>query len=134
MSCDICVFVSPCSVCARSKTSHQPSAGLLRPLPIPNQPWSHIVVTALPPLNSNTTIIFTGVDHFSKAVYFVPLSKLPTASETADLLVLHIFQLHGILHDMMSQTVDHNSPLKYDRLSVEPWAQRPACCLVTISD
>lgn len=101
MSCDTCVFVSPCSVCARSKTSHQPSAGLLRPLPIPNQPWSHIVVTALPPLNGNTTIL-TGVDHFSKAVYFVPLSKLPTASETADLLVLHILQLHGIPHDIVS--------------------------------
>ncbi len=66
-----------------------PSTGLLRPLPVPSQPWSHIgldVVTGFPPLQGNDAIL-TIVDRFSKAVHFVPLSKRPTASETADLLV-----------------------------------------------
>lgn len=58
-------------------------------------------VTRLPPSNGNTTIL-TIVDHFTKAVHFVPLSKIPTATETADLLVLHIFRLHGIPLDIIS--------------------------------
>ncbi|XP_037626231.1 uncharacterized protein LOC119488550 [Sebastes umbrosus] len=96
MTRDTRAFVSACSVCARSKASHQPPAGLLRPLPVPSRPWSHIAVdfvTGLPPSEGNT-IILTVVDNFSKAVHFVPLPKLPSATETADLLVLHVFRLH----------------------------------------
>ncbi len=66
-----------------------PSTGLLCPLPVPSQPWSHIgmdVVTGFPPLQGNDAIL-TIVDRFSKAMHFVPLSKRLTASETADLLV-----------------------------------------------
>ncbi|KAK7878028.1 hypothetical protein WMY93_031309 [Mugilogobius chulae] len=52
MSQDVRSFVSSCSVCARSKSTHQRPAGLLHPLPIPSRPWSHIAVdfvTGLPP-------------------------------------------------------------------------------------
>lgn len=65
--------------------------------------WSHIAVdfvTRLPPSNGNTTIL-TIVDHFTKAVHFVPLSKIPTATETADFLVLHVLWLHGIPLDIV---------------------------------
>lgn len=58
-------------------------------------------VTGLPPSNGNDTIL-TIVDCFSKAVHFVTLPKLPTASATADLLVQHVFQLHGIPQDIVS--------------------------------
>ncbi|KAM7396388.1 hypothetical protein PAMP_019432 [Pampus punctatissimus] len=43
-------------------------------------------VTGLPP-SQGDTVIFTVVDRFSKAVYYVALSKLPTACETTDLFV-----------------------------------------------
>lgn len=82
---------------SRSKSSPQPPAGLLRPLPVPSHPWLHIAVdfvTGLPPSNGNTTIL-TAVDHFSKSVHYVPLSKLPSASQIAYLLVIHVFQIHG---------------------------------------
>ncbi|KAK9533156.1 hypothetical protein VZT92_008305 [Zoarces viviparus] len=65
---------------------------------------SHIAVdfvTGLPPSGGNTTIL-TIVDRFSKAVHFIPLPKLPSAMETADLLVLHVFRLHGIALDIVS--------------------------------
>ena len=104
MSADTRAFVSACSVCARSKSSHRAPAGLLRPLPIPNRPWSHIAVdfvTGLPPSEGNTTIL-TIVDRFSKSVHYVPLPKLPSALETADLLVSHVFRLHGIPQDIVS--------------------------------
>ena len=104
MSADTKEYVSACSVCARSKASHQAPAGLLRPLPIPHRPWSHIAVdfvTGLPPSDGNDTIL-TIVDRFSKAVHFVPLPKLPSALETATLLTQHVFRLHGITQDIVS--------------------------------
>ena len=86
-------FVAACSICARGKASHQRPAGLLNPLPIPSRPWSHIAVdfvSGLPPSAGNSFIL-TIIDRFSKAVHFVPLSKLPSALETAELLVHHVF-------------------------------------------
>ena len=97
-------FVAACSVCARGKSTHKPPAGLLRPLPIPSRPWSHIAVdfvTGLPPSQGNT-VILTVVDRFSKMVHYIPLAKLPSALETANLLVLHVFKLHGLPIDIVS--------------------------------
>ncbi len=104
MSSDNKEFVSACSVCVRNKSSHRAPAGLLRPLPIPHRPWSHIAVdfvTGLPPSEGNTTIL-TIVDWLSKAVHYIPLPKFPSAMETADLLVQHVFRLHGIPQDVVS--------------------------------
>jgi len=77
-----------------------PSWGLLRPLPVPQRPWSHIAVdfvTGFPPSDGNTVM-----DRFSKAAHFIPLPKLPSARETADLLVQHVVRLHGIPADRVS--------------------------------
>lgn len=90
---DLKDFVKACSVCARNKPSNQPPAGLLQPLPVPRRPWSHIAldfVIRLPPSDGNTAIL-TIVDRFSKAVHLVSLVKLPSAKETAELLVQHVF-------------------------------------------
>lgn len=78
--------------------------GLLQPLPVPSRPWTHIsvdFVTGLPNSAGNT-VILTIVDRFSKMAYFVPLSKLPTAKDTAQLLVQHVFGLHGLPVDVVS--------------------------------
>ena len=94
-------------MCARSKASHQPPAGLLRPLPVPGRPWSHIAldfVTGLPNSHGNT-VILTVVDRFSKSVHFIPLAKLPSSMETVRLLVHNVFGLHGIPLDIVSDRV-----------------------------
>ena len=81
-----------------------PIPGSFRPLPIPSHPWSHIAmdfVTGLPPSNSNTAVL-TIVDRFSKAAHFIALPKLPSARETANLVTLHVFRLHGIPSDIVS--------------------------------
>lgn len=105
MAADVWTFVAACTVCMRSKSSHRPSAGLLQPLPHPTPPpRSHIAVdfvTGLPPSEGNTAIL-TVVDRFSKVEHFVPLPKLPTTLETANLLIQHVFRLHGILRDIVS--------------------------------
>uniref|UniRef100_A0A3B3HRL8 Integrase catalytic domain-containing protein n=1 Tax=Oryzias latipes TaxID=8090 RepID=A0A3B3HRL8_ORYLA len=77
---------------------------LLQPLPTPSRPWSHIAVdfvTGLPDSQGHT-VIFTVIDRFSKFCHFIPLHQLPTASETADILVQHIFRHHGIPSDIVS--------------------------------
>lgn len=44
MACDIRLFVLACSVCAVSKSSNRPPAGLLEPLLVPSRPWSHAFI------------------------------------------------------------------------------------------
>lgn len=93
--------------CTSSKASRGPPTGLLRPLPMPGRPWSQIAlefVTGLPLLEGNYTIM-TVVDHFSKMVHFIPLPKLPSAMETAKLIVDNIFRIHGIPMDIVSDRV-----------------------------
>ena len=97
-------FVAACDCCARNKNVHRPPAGLLRPLPVPTRPWSHIAldfVTGLPTSDGQDTIL-TIVDRFSKAVHYVPLTKLPTADEMTHLLTNHVVRLHGIPVDIVS--------------------------------
>ncbi|KAL0177020.1 hypothetical protein M9458_025914, partial [Cirrhinus mrigala] len=97
-------FVLACSVCARAKTSNRPPEGLLQPLPVPSRPWSHIAldfVSGLPPSQGNM-VVLTVVDRFSKAAHFIPLPKLPSAKETAATVVDHVFRIHGLPMDVVS--------------------------------
>ncbi len=97
-------FVLACSFCASCKTSNRPPAGLLQPLSVPSRPWSHIsldFVTALPPSHGNT-VVLTVVDRFSKAAHFIPLPKLPSARETATAVIDHVFRIHGLPKDVVS--------------------------------
>uniref|UniRef100_A0A3B3HJF8 Gypsy retrotransposon integrase-like protein 1 n=1 Tax=Oryzias latipes TaxID=8090 RepID=A0A3B3HJF8_ORYLA len=104
MNKDVREYITACSTCARSKTSNSPPSGLLQPLPTPNRPWSHIsidFVTGLP-VSQGNSVILTVIDRFSKFVHFIPLPQLPTASETAEVLVNHVFRHHGIPADIVS--------------------------------
>ncbi|KAI2666212.1 Transposon Tf2-6 polyprotein [Labeo rohita] len=104
MARDIRPFVLACSVCAVSKSSNRPPAGLLQPLSVPSRPWSHIsldFVSGLPPSQGNT-VVLTVVDRFSKATHFIPLPKLPYARETAVAVIDHVFRIHGLPMDVVS--------------------------------
>ncbi|KAI2647803.1 Transposon Tf2-6 polyprotein [Labeo rohita] len=48
------------------------------------------------------TVVLTVVDRFSKAVHFIPLPKLPSAKETAVVVIDHVFRLHGLPTDVVS--------------------------------
>ncbi|KAI3353056.1 hypothetical protein L3Q82_019628 [Scortum barcoo] len=91
-------YINACSVCARSsnpfpfltgKSSHRAPAGFLKPLPIPpplvsyccGRPWSH---------------------HPKVAVDFVSGLPPSQALETASLLTDHVFRLHGLPTDIVS--------------------------------
>lgn len=101
---DVRRFIASCTVCAQTKSSNSPPAGLLRPLPLLSRPWSHIAldfITGLPSSEGNT-VILTAVDRFSKAAHFIPLPKLPSARETAQIVVDKIFKIHGLPSDIVS--------------------------------
>uniref|UniRef100_A0A3B1IBQ3 Gypsy retrotransposon integrase-like protein 1 n=1 Tax=Astyanax mexicanus TaxID=7994 RepID=A0A3B1IBQ3_ASTMX len=101
---DVKNFVNDCSVCAQSKSPRQLPAGHLEPLPIPNRPWSHIgidFITDLPASQGFTTILVI-IDRFSKACRLVPMTKLPTAWQTAEALFQYVFRYYGLPEDIVS--------------------------------
>ncbi len=92
----------PALCAAREKLHISDLGGLLHPLPIPHRPWSHLsldFITGLPPSH---TVILVVVDRFSKAAWFIPLPKLPSAKETAELIMNHVFREFGIPLDIVS--------------------------------
>lgn len=58
-------------------------------------------ITELPPSNG-FTVILVVVDQFSKAAHFIPLPKLSSAPETAQLVAQHVFCHHGLPQDVAS--------------------------------
>ncbi|CAI7848657.1 unnamed protein product [Closterium sp. NIES-54] len=55
MANDVQKFVTSCDTCQRMKSSKQKKAGLLQPLPVPEQPWQVVsldFITGLPPTNA----------------------------------------------------------------------------------
>lgn len=81
---------------ARVPTEHRIPARLLHALPVPHHPWSHLsldFITCLPLSRGNTVVVIV-VDRFSRMVYFIALPKLPTASETARLIIDYVFKYH----------------------------------------
>lgn len=80
------------------------TAGLLKPLTLPSRPWSQIALEFVTGLlaSSGKSVILSIIDRFSKSAHIVALEKLPSAAETAQLMVGHVFRLHGILSEITS--------------------------------
>lgn len=93
-----------CSVCAVTKIPRQLPADKLMLLPIPNRPWSHIVVDFVMdlPVSKGYTIVLGMVDRFSKGCRFVPFNSLPSTLQVAETLFQHVFRYYGIPEDIIS--------------------------------
>lgn len=93
----------------RKEPSHQALAGLLQPLTVPGYPWSNIFldfVTVLPCSKGNSVILI--IDRFNKMAHFVTLQKLPSAKDMAQFLIDHVFCLHGVPMDVVSDRGPQN--------------------------
>ncbi|KAK3545820.1 hypothetical protein QTP70_015261, partial [Hemibagrus guttatus] len=104
MTVDVRRYVQGCEGCAMSKDPRHLPAGKLLPLPVPSRPWSHLgvdFVTDLPTSREHTCILVV-VDRFSKSCRLLPLRGPPTALETAELLLNHVFRYFGIPEDIVS--------------------------------
>uniref|UniRef100_A0A9J8BP41 Integrase catalytic domain-containing protein n=1 Tax=Cyprinus carpio carpio TaxID=630221 RepID=A0A9J8BP41_CYPCA len=104
MSRDVSRYVQGCSVCAVADTPRKLPEGKLVPLPIPEQPWTHIGVdfmTDLPPSQGFTSVLVV-VDRFSKSCKLIPLKGLPTALQMAEALFHLVFCHFGLPEDIVS--------------------------------
>ncbi len=99
---DVIRYVRSCLVCAMSKTSRHFPAGKLVPLPVPQQPCSHIGVDFITDLPNSERHMCVLVDRFSKACRLIPLKGLPTALETAESLFHQVFRNYGLPEDIVS--------------------------------
>ena len=97
-------YVSSCAECARAKSSRHKPYGMLKPLPIPDRPWTSIsmdLIEQLPPSESFNSILVI-VDRLTKMSLFIPTTTNLTADELARLFVQHVFSKHGVPSDLVS--------------------------------
>jgi len=85
-------LIVACQICSQHKSTHQAPSVLLHPLPVP---WSLVSLDFVTDLSSSdgNTVIFTVVDRLSKTAQFIALLKLPTAKETAEIMLKRVFCL-----------------------------------------
>ena len=97
-------YISHCDTCQRAKSQTMSPAGLLQPLPVPEQLWEDIsmdFVDGLPRSGSFTSIMVV-VDRLSKSAHLIPLSHPYTASIVASRFVANVVKLHGLPRTILS--------------------------------
>lgn len=97
--------VQHCDACQRTKKSHLPDAGVLRPLPIPYKPWSSISMDLLGPIPESKDgheMILVVVDRLTKMAHFIPTIRRYTSKIIANLFVTYIFRYHGLPDSIIS--------------------------------
>ena len=83
-------YVANCATCRSTKSSKLPYQGLLKPMPLPCEPWSEIAmdfITGLPRSTGSDDDkdyedVLTVVDRFTKECHFIPVASM-TARATA---------------------------------------------------
>jgi hypothetical protein len=96
--------VHTCAVYQLNKVEHLHPAGLLQPLDIPSNVWSHITmdfIEGFPRINGKS-IILTVVDRFSKYAHLVHIGHPNTATSVAKVFFDSVVWLHGILESIMN--------------------------------
>ena len=90
-------YVAQCEVCHRNKDDNAAYPGLLQPLPIPNQAWSHVSMDFIEglPKSQNKSVILVVVDRFTKYAHFIAMAHPFTAVTVAELFWKQIHRLHG---------------------------------------
>ncbi|KAL4378379.1 hypothetical protein GQ457_02G014110 [Hibiscus cannabinus] len=101
---DVHQFVSECHTCQRMKSDNLAPAGLLQPLPIPQQVFEDIsldFITGLPKSNGKEALLVV-VDRLTKYGHFFALPRHYDAPYIAKVMVQGIIKLHGIPRSMVS--------------------------------
>ena len=92
-------FCEECDFCQKNKASNQAQAGLLQPIPPPQQPWDTISmdwIVALPEdLETGNNSILVVVDKLTKMCKFIPCKNTMTSPELAEILENQIFCAWG---------------------------------------
>ena len=113
-------FVRTCPECQRAKPDRRGEQGELHPLPLPTRKWQSISmdwVVALPSVMRNGQIfdaVLTVTDRATRMVHLIPTNAHATSEITAELLLWHVFRLHGLPRSFISD--------RDPRLCSEIWA------------
>ena len=102
---DVRQYVRTCDSCQRHKPRNLKPPGLLRPLPIPAQPWEGIAmdfIVRLPRTSSGVDSIMTVVDRLTKMAHFLPTTTTVTAELAARQFFAGIVRLHGLPRSIVS--------------------------------
>ena len=94
---DVKQYVGKCLVCQQIKYPTSKVAGLLQPLPIPENIWEDIsmdFITGLP-VSKGVSVILVVVDRLSKAAHFGTLPASFTAITVANLFTDIVVKHHG---------------------------------------
>lgn len=92
-------YIAACEVCQKAKFSSLSPAGLLQPLPVPDQVWEDVsmdFIDGLPRSDGNTALMVV-VDRLINSAHLISLSHPYTARTMANKFVENILKLHGIL-------------------------------------
>lgn len=101
---DLIEMIRACTICQKAKPEHVPYPGLLQPLPIPQQAWSHISMDFIekqPVLETHDTIMVV-VDRLTKFARFIPLAHPFSAISVAKIFLDNIYKLHGLPESIVS--------------------------------
>jgi len=105
MGLDIKRHVQQCDECQRTKTSNQPPAGQLQPLPIPPRAWDSIGMDFLGPLprsKSGHDMILVVIDRLTKMARFIPTKTTVKSKQVAELFMQEVFRHHGLPSTIVS--------------------------------
>lgn len=104
MSRDIKRYVSTCDICQKSKPRRHAPVGLLRPIPIPTQPFEVISMDFIPelPISEGFDNVLVVVDKLTKYGMFIPCHTTITEKETAQLIFKHVICEYGIPRQIIS--------------------------------
>ena len=104
MSCSIGQYVKACDLCLQTKAQCHPPIGELVPLPIPEFHWDTISVNFIVefPASHGYNAIMTFVDFMSKMSHFILMHTTIMALGAAHLFLAHIWKLHGLLRQVVS--------------------------------
>lgn len=97
-------YVANCLVCQKMKYEAVSPAGILQPLPIPEQIWNDIsmdFITCLPK-SKGFSVILVVVDRLSKYAHFMALKPPISARSVAEVFIREVVRLHGIPKSIVS--------------------------------
>ena len=105
LAADVTSYVATCPSCQRNKPLTQKPGGLLHPLQMAAAPWSSVSLDLIGPLPKSDTgndAIVVFVDRLTKMTHFAATTTTCTGLHVADLFVEHVFKLHGVPTELVS--------------------------------